>query len=257
MSVSIHELSLKDKVAIITGARQGIGKAFAMAVARAGADMVICDKIVEDSQLDLIAAEIRKLGRRCFTFQVDVSRKADIDKMVEAVGQKCGATDILVNNAGIVIRRPFLEHSEEDWDKVINVDLKGCFLCCQAVCRQMVAKKRGSIISIASMWGIKGTDGRVSYSVAKAGVIMLTRVLARELGGFGIRVNAIAPTSVKTELSKSRWQDPEELKRWEADIPLGRIAVPDDIIGTALFLASNASAYISGHTIVVDGGRFA
>jgi NAD(P)-dependent dehydrogenase (short-subunit alcohol dehydrogenase family) len=255
--VSIHELSLKGTVAIITGARQGIGKTLALAFAEAGADMVICDKIIEDNQLDLVAAKIRKIGRRCLTFQVDVSQKADIDKMVEAVEQHFKVIDILVNNAGIVIRRPFLEHSEDDWDKVINVDLKGCFLCCQSVGRKMVVRKRGAIINMASMWGIKGTDGRVSYSVAKAGVIMLTRVLARELGSFGIRVNAIAPTSVKTEFSQFRWQDPEELKRWEADIPLGRIAVPDDIIGTALFLASNASAYISGHTIVVDGGRFA
>jgi gluconate 5-dehydrogenase len=255
--VSIHELSLKGTVAIITGARQGIGKTLALAFAEAGADMVICDKIIEDNQLDLVAAKIRKIGRRCLTFQVDVSQKADIDKMVEAVEQHFKVIDILVNNAGLVIRRPFLEHSEDDWDKVINVDLKGCFLCCQSVGRKMVVRKRGAIINMASMWGIKGTDGRVSYSVAKAGVIMLTRVLARELGSFGIRVNAIAPTSVKTEFSQFRWQDPEELKRWEADIPLGRIAVPDDIIGTALFLASNASAYISGHTIVVDGGRFA
>ena len=255
--MSIHELSLKGTVAIITGARQGIGKTLALAFAEAGADMVICDKIIEDNQLDLVAAKIRKIGRRCLTFQVDVSQKADIDKMVEAVEQHFKVIDILVNNAGIVIRRPFLEHSEDDWDKVINVDLKGCFLCCQSVGRKMVVRKRGAIINMASMWGIKGTDGRVSYSVAKAGVIMLTSVLARELGSFGIRVNAIAPTSVKTEFSQFRWQDPEELKRWEADIPLGRIAVPDDIIGTALFLASNASAYISGHTIVVDGGRFA
>jgi len=255
--MSIPDFSLEGKVAVVTGARRGIGKAIALAFAEAGADVAICDRVINDGELQAVAEDIQKLGRRTMAIQADTAQNSDVDDLVQKVIGQFTDIDILVNNAGIIIKAPFLQLAEADWDEVINVDLKGYFLCCQAVGKVMAARKRGVIINMASMWGLKATTGRVAYSVAKAGVVMLTRVLALELASYNIRVNAIAPTSVKTELSRHRWDNPQELERWEAEIPLGRIAVPDDIVGAALFLASDASNYITGQTIVVDGGRFA
>jgi len=150
-----------------------------------------------------------------------------------------------------------LEHSEEDWDRVIDIDLKGYFLCCRAVGTKMVERKKGNIINIASVAAITAETGKASYCVSKAGVVMLTRVLARELASYNIRVNAIAPGLVRTEMSKRLWSDPETFKQITAEIPMGRVAEPSDIASVALFLASDASSYITGHTIVVDGGLLA
>jgi NAD(P)-dependent dehydrogenase (short-subunit alcohol dehydrogenase family) len=165
-----------------------------------------------------------------------------------------GGIDILVNNAGIIIRVPLLELGEDDWDKVIDIDLKGYYLCSQAVGRRMAEREKGSIINMASQAAFMAQANMGVYSIAKAGVIMLTRVLARELGSYSIRANAIAPGLVRTEMSRVAWSDPKFAKQREASIPLGRLAEPGDILGAALFLASDASGYISGHTILVDGG---
>jgi dehydrogenase/reductase SDR family protein 4 len=246
--------SLPGKLAIITGGRRGIGKAIALALAEAGADIAICDRIIDDGELNAVAEEVERLGRRCVAVQADITSKADIDSLAHRVTDDFGAIDILVNSAAMNIRAPLLELREDGWDKVINTDLKGYYLCSQAVAKIMVGQKRGNIINIASTAAMKAAPEMGAYCIAKAGVVMLTRVLALELAQYNIRVNAIAPYLVKTKFSQPLWDKPETLKQLESEIPLGRLAEPGDIIGSVLFLASDSSAYITGQTIVVDGG---
>ena len=246
--------SLPGKVVIITGGRRGIGKAIALAMAEAGADIAICDRVIEDGELNAVAEEVKRLGRRSLAVQADITHKADVDALVQRVMDEFGAVDILVNNAAMNIRALLLELSEDGWDRVLNTDLKGYYLCSQAVGKRMVDQKRGNIINIASIAAIKAAPEMGAYCIAKAGVVMLTRVLAVELAKYNIRVNAIAPYMVKTKFSQPLWSDPETLKELESEIPLGRLAETSDIIGAVLFLASDASSYITGHTIIVDGG---
>ncbi len=248
---------MAGQVAIVTGGRRGIGKAIALAFAEAGADVAVCDLVVEDGELQSVAQEIQKLGRRPLALQADTSQKADVDRMVQKVTDQYGGIDILVNNAGIILRSSILDMPEKDWDRLLNVDLKGYFLCAQAVGRKMVERKKGVIINIASQFAFKVAAGMGAYSVAKAGVVMLTRVFAHELGRFGIRTNTVAPAMVRTEFSRQTWSDPQTLKQVEASLPLGRVAETTDLVGAALFLASDASSYITGHTILVDGGALA
>lgn len=250
--MSIPSFSLEGRVAIVTGGRRGIGKAIALAFAEAGADVVVCDLVIEDGHLQATTDEIQQLGRHCLAIQADISRKTDVDNLVQRVADKFGAIDILVNNAGVNVIASLLELREDDWEKVIDTNLKGYYLCSQAVGRRMVERKQGNIISIASQLAFQARANMGAYCIAKAGVVMLTRVLARELGGHNIRVNAIAPSAVRTALGPS---SPEAIKRAEAMVAFGRrVAEPSDIIGTALFLASDASSYITGHTILVDAG---
>ncbi len=246
--------SLHGKVGIVTGSRQGIGKAIALAIASAGADVVVSDQTAADGQLDTVAAEIQKLGQRTLAIQADISQKTDVDNLVQTVLTEFGAIDILVNNAGIIIRTPLMDTPEEDWDKVIDTDLKGYCLCAQAAGRHMMSRNNGVIVNIASSLGLKVKKNSGAYCIAKAGVIMLTRVLAVELGSYNIRVNAIAPGIVETEFSKSLWSNPEIRKQHEAITPLGCFAQPDDIVGTVLFLASDFSSRITGQTVLIDGG---
>jgi len=248
------DFTLKGRVSIVTGSRQGIGKAIALSLAGAGSDVVVCDYTVANGQLDTVAEEIQKLGQRSLAIQADVSRKADVDNLVHKVMDEFDAIDILVNNAGIIIRVPLMDTPEEDWDKVIDTDLKGYYLCAQAVGKKMMARKRGTIINIASSLGMKVQKKTGAYCIAKAGVIMLTRVLAVELGSYNIRVNAIAPGVVQTEFSKPLWGDPEIRKQREAMTPLGRFAEPADMVGTVLYLVSDFSGQVTGQTILVDGG---
>jgi len=255
--MSIPDFSLAGKVAIVTGGKRGIGKAIALAFAEAGADVAICGRVLADGQLEAVAEEIRKLGRRSLAIQADTSRKNDVENLIQKVTEQFGAIDILVNNAGIIVRGSLLDMLEEDWDKVINTDLKGYFLCAQAVGKGMVGRRRGSIINITSSHAFKVSPGAVAYGIAKTGVVMLTRGLAQELGSYGIRANAIAPILVKTDMTRAKWGDPEFLKKREARVPLGRVAEASDIVGAALFLASDASNLVSGHTILIDGGEFA
>ena len=178
-----------------------------------------------------------------------------MDNLIQRVTDEYGAIDILVNNAAVVIDLPLFETNEHDWDLIINTDLKGYYLCSLAAGRRMVERKKGNIINIASRAAFKASTKRGAYTVAKAGVVMLTRVLALELAKYNIRVNAIAPGMVKTELSRNEWSDREFLEQIKAGIPLGRVAEPDNIVGSAIFLASEASNHITGHTILVDGGQ--
>jgi len=255
--VSIPNYSLSGKVALVTGSRRGIGKTIALALAEVGANVALCDIILEDGELRNVAQEIKNLGRQSLFFRADTSQKRDVDEMVEKVDDEFGRIDILVNNAGISINSLLMDMSEEDWDRTLNIDLKGYYLCSQAVGRKMVRQNSGTMINLASQFAFRVTPGMGAYSIAKAGVVMLTRVVAQELGRFGIRANAIAPGMVKTEINLARRSNPEELKRIESAIPLGRIADPEDLVGAALFLASDASSYVTGQTLLVDGGRSA
>ena len=256
--MGIPSFSLEGKVAIVTGGKRGIGKAIALAFAEAGADVAVCSRVIKDGELQAVANEIQGLGRRSLAVQADITRKTDVDNLVQRVVDEFTAIDILVNNAGIYfVDPPLLDVPEGDWDKIINVNLKGHYLCSQAVGKRMVDRKAGNIINIASELAIKPISEAGVYCIAKAGVVMLTRVLAKELASYNIRVNAIAPGAARTKMLEYLLSDSEALKQYEAQIPLGRIAEPGDIIGTALFLASEASSYITGHTILVDGGLVA
>ena len=250
-------LSLAGKVSLITGGRRGIGRAIALAFAQAGADIAVCDIVTEDGLLMSVADEIQKMGRRSIAIQADTSKRSDVEKMVERVSKEFGTIDILVNNAGKAAPGPLLELPDEIWDRVMNVNLKGTFLCAQTVGKRMAERKKGVILCIASQYAFRAAAGMGVYCVSKAGVVMLVRVLARELGNDGVRVNAIAPGLVKTDLSRNDWANPDIRAQREAATPLGRLAETSDLVGTALFLASDASAYVTGHTIVVDGGEIA
>jgi len=252
--MSVSGLSLEGKLAIVTGGRRGIGRAIALAMAEAGADVALCDRVADDGELAAVAEEIQRLGRRALAVKADVTRKVDVDNLVQVVTGEFGTIDILVNNVAMNIMAPLLELGEDGWDKVINTDLKGYYLCCQAAGRKMVDRKGGRIINIASTAAMKAAPGMGAYCIAKAGVVMLTRVLALELAQYNIQVNAIAPYMVRTKFSQPLWSDARTLKQIEAEIPLGRLAETKDVIGAVLFLASDASSYITGHTIVVDGG---
>jgi len=244
---------------VVTGAKRGIGKAIAVGLAEAGANVTLATRVIKDSTDDLheVAAEINRLGNRSLVVQADVTQKADVDYLVRRVMDEFGRIDILVNNAGILIRSPLLELSEQEWDSTIATQLKGCYLCCQAVGQKMVEQKCGSIINVASNLAFKAVPCLAAYCAAKAGIVMLTRVLAIELGAYHIRVNAVGPGVVRTKMTDYIWSDQEVLEEREAQIPLGRIGEPDDVVGAVLFLASDASAYVTGHTIIVDGGRLA
>ncbi len=252
--MGMPSLSLKGKVAIITGAKRGIGKVIALTFAEAGASVAVCSRATQGGQLHDDANEMRRLGHRTLAVQADVSNKDDVSRMVQEVMDEFGAIDILVNNAAVSVRTSLIDTSEAAWDEVMNVDLKGYYLCAQACARIMMKQKRGNIINISSRLGLTPTLNMGAYSIAKSGELMLTRVLALELGGYNIRVNAIAPGLVETEGSSHVWGEPKIRRQFESEIPLGRIALPSDVAASALFLASDASSYITGHTILVDGG---
>lgn len=253
--MGVRDFYLTNKVALIAGGRRGIGKTMALTFAEAGADVAVADVVVEGGELEATAEEIRKLGRRSLAIQVDITNKASIEKMVQRVVDELGSIDILVNTA---LRRTLvtlMELSEEDWDSMLDISLKGYWLTSQAVARRMIKQKRGgSIISFSSRSYVRPRERKGAYAIAKAGVVTLTGQLAVELGRYNIRVNAIAPTVVATEGAEYLWKDPQRQKMVEAVIPLGRLSTPEEIANVGLFLASDAASYVSGVTIVVDGG---
>ena len=252
----MKNLSLQRKVALITGGRTGIGRAIALAFAEEGADVAICGRTGKD-ELERVAEKICKLGRRALAITADVSCKADVENMVAKTVAELGDIDILVNNAAVLIPGNLFEIEEEVWDQVMDINLKGCFICSQTVGRMMMERKKGCIINIASSAGLYGCPEVNAYSVSKAGVIMLTRVLSRTLGSYNVRVNAIAPGYVMTKMSEEVWIDPQALKERTTKIAMRRMAQPSEIANVALFLSSDASSYITGHTILADGGFLA
>lgn len=253
--MTIPLLSLKDKVAIITGGSRGIGKSIALGFSEAGANVVVASRTI--NELDNVVKQIKALNRRALAIKTDIAIKGEVDSMIAKTLNEFGTIDILVNNAAINIMRPLIELREDGWDKVMNVDLKGYFLCSQAAAKTMIEKRSGNIINIASTGATKAAVGLGAYGISKAGVVMLTQILALELAQYNIRVNAIGPSLVKTAFSQPIWSNPDVLKAVEDSTPLHRIADPDDIMSLALFLASDASSYITGQTIYIDGGTLA
>jgi NAD(P)-dependent dehydrogenase (short-subunit alcohol dehydrogenase family) len=246
--MALPDFSLDGKVALVTGAKRGIGKAFALTFAEAGADVVVCGRTLPD--LEKVADEIKALGRRSLAVKTDVSNKSEVESLVAFIVKEFGTLDILVNNAVVYARGPLVELSEEEWDNTLDIGLKGFYLCSQAAARVMMERRKGSIINMSSTAGIRPTGRQGAYSVIKAGGIMLTKLLAAELAEYNIRVNALAPTVVKTELVN------EELFRgFMTQLPLGRLTEMSELAAAALFLASDAASYVSGHTLIVDGGR--
>lgn len=243
----------KNKVAVVTGSTRGIGKAIALAFARAGANVVVCGRDLKKAQE--AANEIKKAGKgRCAAFKCDVSRSSDVKNMIEAAVAEFGKIDILVNNAGVVDSGSLTELTEGSWDRTIDVDLKGVFLCSQAVAKHMMKRKYGKIINIASIAGLVGFLGAPHYCAAKGGVVNLTKEMALELARFGVNVNAIAPGIIETDMTKGILSDEKSRQAMLANIPLRRIGKPEDIANAVLFLASDDASYITGTTLIVDGG---
>ena len=250
--MTLPNFSLGGKVAIVTGAKRSIGKAIALTFAEAGADVVVCGRSLPD--LEKVAEEVRALGRRSLAVKTDVSVKSEVESMVARTVRDFSTIDILVNNAVLYAGGPLVNLGEEDWDNTINTGLKGYYLCSQAVARVMIEQKKGNIINMSSTAGIRPSGRQGAYSVIKAGGIMLTKLLAAELAEYNIRVNALAPTLVRTE-STAIANNPELVKAFLPQLPLGRLTEVEEVAAAALFLASDSSSYVSGHTLIIDGGR--
>jgi 2-deoxy-D-gluconate 3-dehydrogenase len=253
--MQIPSFRVDDQIALVTGSGRGIGEAIALGLAAHGAHLVITDLPDRLEPAQAVAETIRRdHGRRALVLPLDVTDLNSINATVAATVEHYGRLDILVNNAGINIPKFALEVTEEDWDRVLDIDLKGVFFCCQAAGRQMVAQRRGKIINIASQMGVVGYQRRAAYCSAKAGVVNLTRVLAFEWAQYGIRVNSIGPTFIETALSASFWQDAAFKADVLSRIPLGYIGKPEDVVGAAIYLAAPASDLVTGHCLLVDGG---
>ena len=245
-------MKLAGKVALVTGAAQGIGKAVALLLARNGADIVVSDINLEKAEET--AKEVQALGRKALATKVDVATLGDVEKMVEAILVQFGKVDILVNNAGIARDKLILRMTEEDWDAVLNINLKGTFNCTKAVVRHMSKQRSGKIVNIASVVGEMGNAGQGNYAASKAGVIGFTKTIAREFAQRGINVNAIAPGYIETPMTDALPDKAkEELKRL---IPMDRLGKPEDVAEAVLFLVSEASSYITGHVLNVNGGIY-
>jgi 3-oxoacyl-[acyl-carrier protein] reductase len=242
---------LTGKVAIVTGGSRGIGRAVSLRLARAGADVVVVFAGNRE-KAEAVVGEIQEMGRRSVAIQADVSQAEQVDAMVKQVIEAFGRIDILVNNAGITRDNLLLRLKEEDWDAVLNTNLKGVFLCTKAVTRQMMKQRFGRIINISSVVGLIGNPGQANYVAAKAGVIGLTKTAARELASRGITVNAIAPGFIDTDMTAVLGE--ETRKQMLGQIPLGRFGTAEDVAGAVAFLASDDAAYITGQTLNVDGG---
>ena len=242
-------MSLKNKVAVITGAGQGIGKAIAVAFAAENCRVVVSD--LNKAACDEVVAEIKEKGGSAIAVKCDASVKTEIDKMIGETIEEFGGLDIIVNNAGIFPFRPFAEMTEEEWDQVLDVNLKSAFLCSQAAAKMMSAG--GRIINISSIASVIGFAGLVHYCSSKSGMFGLTRAVALEIANRHITVNAIAPGSIETP-GATTGLDEKMKEQTVAAIPLGRMGTGDDIAQAALFLASEKASYITGQTIIVDGG---
>lgn len=245
---------LDGRAAVVTGGGSGLGRAIACALAAHGADVAVTELAARSAAAEETAAAIRALGRKSAAVELDVTDLASIGRLVPAVLAGVGRLDILVNNAGLNIQRLALDVTEQDWDTVIDVNLKGLFFCSQAAGRHMIGSGGGTIVNIASQMGLVGYWRRAAYCSSKAGVVNLTRVLAIEWAQHGITVNAIAPTFVLTPLTAPMFEDEAFKADVLARIPLGRLGDPADVANAAVYLASPAAKMITGHTLAVDGG---
>jgi 3-oxoacyl-[acyl-carrier protein] reductase len=243
-------MNLTDRVAIVTGAGRGIGRAIALKLAGAGATVAVSD-ILED-EAKAVAEEIKASDGQSLAVVADVSSAADVARMVEETVKAYDRIDILVNNAGIARDQILLRMSEADWDRVLDVDLKSVFLCTKAVLRHMLRARWGRVISLSSIAGQVGNPGQANYAAAKAGVIGFTLTVAREVGSHGITVNAIAPGFIETEMTRQiKEEQRQEIKKL---IPADRFGTPDDVAEAVVFLASEEASYITGQVLSVNGG---
>jgi dehydrogenase/reductase SDR family protein 4 len=252
MNFSLDDFSLKGKVALITGGSRGIGKAIAVGLASAGADVVLASRKLPD--LEEVAKEIKELGRRSLAVATHVGRLEEINNLVAKLKDEFGRIDILVNNAAT---NPTMEQAidigERAWDSIMNLNLKGLFFLSQAVANLMKEQGGGRIVNVASIEGI--TPGILPvYAISKAGVIMVTKVMAQEWAKYNIRVNAIAPGLTRTRFSEALWSNPDILNVAMMMTPMKRVAEPEEMVGAVVFLVSDASGYVTGQVLAVDGG---
>lgn len=249
--------SLEGSVAVVTGGGKGIGRGIALGMARSGARVHLLDRDL--TAATEAAAMIASEGLQAVAHGVDVTDEASVDGAMAAIFAREGRIDSLINNAGLAIRRPTIELSVADWEAVLKVNLTGVFLCARAAARHMIPKNRGAIVNTASIMGLSGGGlyPNISYQSTKGAVVNMTRALAVEWAPHTIRVNAIAPTWVRTDFIKPLTDNPELLARMEAMTPLGRIAEIEDVVGAVIYLVSPAAAMVTGHTLAVDGGFLA
>jgi len=244
-------MGLVNKVAIVTGAGRGIGKAIAIALAREGVNIIAID--VDIQTAEKVAKEIKSLGRKALAIQVDVSDSKEVNRMVKLVLKKFKRVDILVNNAAIIKRGSIEDLTEEDWDRVMDVNLKGAFNCMKEVVGTMKKQRYGKIVNISSIAGkIGDLASAPCYGASKAGMTCLAKSLARELASYNINVNVVAPHAIETDMSKE-WSE-EKRKSIIADIPLGRLGEPEDVAGAVAFLVSDKAKFITGEVLDVNGG---
>ena len=273
--MSLSDFSLEGKVAVVVGARRGMGKAFAIGFAEAGADVAVTDVEVADGLLDGVGEEIRQLGRRALAVRTDMSKKADVDNLIEKAVAEFGTIDILANVGVMYHPSSLLDLSEEDWDTLTDVNLKGYWLTCLAVAPIMKERRKGSIINMTSRGGLRAHGETIlgNYCITKAGIAMLTRQLSRLLGPYNVRVNAIAPSLVRPDPPRDLpFRPPDGMSEEEArqarerarerefgpqGIALGRVAEPEEMANAAVFLASDAASYVTGTIFCVDGGDMA
>jgi len=247
---------LSGKTAIITGGGTGLGEAIAKALAEAGASVALCGRRMEP--LEKVAVQIKSSGGQAICIKTDVTKRSDVQSMANETIEKLGKIDILVNNAGINTVKPFLKMSEEEWDAVLNTNLKGCFYCCQVAGKLMVEQKSGSVINMVSVFGLRGFMNLSPYLASKGAIVQLTKGLAIEWARYNVRVNAIAPSYIETEMTKRDIEADERVLQYNlSKIPMRRGGKPDELGGIAVFLASDASSFVTGETIAVDGGWLA
>ena len=244
---------LEGKAAVVTGGGRGIGRAICLAFAKEGADVVV-NYATKDQPAQEVVEMVKKIGRKAVAVKGNVAVKADADRIIQTAIDNFGKIDILVNNAGVSKPNMLYKMTEEQWDEVLDIHLKGPFLCIQAASKYMMEKKCGKIINMTSSAGLWGTKGQINYSAAKGGVLALTKSAARELAGYGITVNVVQPGYVSTEMFEKVKADPKLMEIYTGRILLGRFADPEEVAATFVFLASDESNYITGQLFCVDGG---
>jgi NAD(P)-dependent dehydrogenase (short-subunit alcohol dehydrogenase family) len=251
MSIS-NLFDISGKKALVTGSARGIGKVLAVALAEAGCDVSLVGLHLEG--VEEVAAGINRMGVKAVAFQADVSKKEEVDRAFAATAKEFGRLDICVNNAGVSFQMPVEDMPEEEWDNIMDTNMKGVFLCSQAAARIMIPQRSGSIINLASISGhaVNVPQKQAVYNSSKAGVAMLTKSMALEWAEYGIRVNSISPGYMKTEMTLSTME--HLFPEWEAITPLGRLGEPEELRGAVIFLASDASSYMIGHDLIIDGG---
>jgi NAD(P)-dependent dehydrogenase (short-subunit alcohol dehydrogenase family) len=243
---------LTGQVALVTGASRGFGRSLAGALAGAGSDLVLTSRTLKD--VEAVAAELASTGRKILPLQADVTQVEEVEEAVRRAVAILGRIDVLINNAGINIRKPALELTETDWDQTLDTNVKGCFRVAKAVGRHMVARQKGCIVNIASMLASVTLPERAAYASSKGGLVQMTRTLAVEWAPYNVRVNAICPGPFLTDLNKVILNDPEKVKFFMDRMPMKRFGKPEELHGAAIFLASEASSFITGTTIYIDGG---